>query len=528
MKALYRILSIIIILSFAVGSLVACGKNTNGAENVAATDETVGETATQKETNEYGEPSFTGVVPVNSLDFEGEDITILVRQYFHNAREWYKESPEDELDEAIAMRNEAVQDMLNITMQIEWIPSNGSDYYEYVDRFHSIVSTDIDSGLHYYDVSANFGGPSVSSAIRDYTLNMMDKETFPYFDFSLPCWNRAFVENTCFNDRLHYVSGDINLSMFDAAMVIWHNKTLYDKNREDTDPENLQELALAGMWTYEELYRWTSTFYVDSNGEPGRQTDDTYALMASNSQPCPRDGIPYAWDIRMVVENSDGTHSYNVIGNEKLEKALVMYRNLIEEGKGTVDSWDARLFAAGKSMFYMQRMFANAEDNMAIREMEDRYCLLPVPKYDAYQEQYGTTAQDYFTIMFILDHTNSETPTKGEAVSAFLQYACEESYTGVRGYYFNRIIKPKFFGTDDSEGTVTNSIALFDIIIANIKFDYGYIFSQQLNSIQTLWRHTVVDKSKPTMESAFMAKYDAYQKAIKETDEWLGLITPDD
>ena len=65
--------------------------------------------------------------------------------------------------------------------------------------------------------------------------------------------------------------------------------SLYDKNREEGDHENLQELALAGMWTYEELYRWTSTFYVDSNGEPGRQNDDTYALMASNSQPCPRD-----------------------------------------------------------------------------------------------------------------------------------------------------------------------------------------------------------------------------------------------
>ena len=90
MKALYRILSIIIILSFAVGSLVACGKNTDGAEEATETDQTVEVTETQKETNEYGELSFTGVVPINTLDFEGEEITVLVRQYFHNAREWYK------------------------------------------------------------------------------------------------------------------------------------------------------------------------------------------------------------------------------------------------------------------------------------------------------------------------------------------------------------------------------------------------------------------------------------------------------
>ena len=525
MKLIYRILSIVLILSFVATALVACGQKN---EEDSKESGTLGEQATIKETNVYGEPSFTTANEYDDLDFEGEQITVLVRDYFANSREWYKKSPEDELDEAIAMRNVAVTESLNIDLQFEWVPDNGSDYYGYVERFHALISDDIDNSLHYYDISANFGGPSVSAAIRDYTLNLMDKELFPYFDFSLPCWNRTMVENTCFNGRLHYISGDINLSMFDAAMVIWHNKTLYDKHKEPNDPENMQTLALEGFWTYEELYRWTSTFFEDSNGTTGRQDDDTYALMASNSLPCPRDCITYAWDISTVIENPDGTHSFNIVGNEKLERALVMYRNLIEPGKGTVDSWNAKHFAAGKAMFYMERMYANRENNMAIREMEDKYGLLPMPKFDADQEQYATTAQDFFTIMFVLDHSESPIPTKGEAVSAFLQLACEESYTGVRGYYFNRIIKPKFFGTDDSEGTVTNSVALFDIIIANIKFDYSYIFSQQLNSIMTLWRHTVVSSTLPTMEAAFMAKEDAFETAIKETDAWLGLLSLDD
>ena len=336
MKNLYRILSIILILSFIATALVACGQKNeenNGESDTLENRETI------KTTNEYGEPSFTTANEYDELDFEGEQITVLVRDYFANSREWYKKSPEDELDEAIAMRNVAVTESLNVNLMFEWVPDNGSDYYGYVERFHGMVSDDINNGLHYYDISANFGGPSVSAAIRDYTLNLMDKKLFPYFDFSLPCWNRTMVENTCFNGRLHYVSGDINLSMFDAAMVVWHNKTLYDKHKEAGDPDNIQELALEGLWTYEELYRWTSTFYEDSNGVSGRQDDDTYALMASNSLPCPRDCILYAWDISTVIENPDKTHSFNIVGNEKLDRALVMYRNLIEPGKGTVDSW---------------------------------------------------------------------------------------------------------------------------------------------------------------------------------------------
>ena len=147
-----------------------------------------------------------------------------------------------------------------------------------------------------------------------------------------------------------------------------------------------------------------------------------------------------------------------------------------------------------------------------------------MPKYDINQKEYGTTAQDYYTLMFVIGHKSD---IKGEAISAFLQLATEESYTGGRGYYFNRIIKPKFFGTDDSEGTVTKSIALFDIIVANIKFDYCYIYSMQLNNINHLWRNACQPGADGTLESLYNEKVADFEKAIKDTDTWLGLRSED-
>lgn len=159
---------------------------------------------------------------------------------------------------------------------------------------------------------------------------------------------------------------------------------------------------------------------------------------------------------------------------------------------------------------------------MKIREMEDTYGLLPMPKYDVDQENYGTTTQDFYTLMTVIDHSTSTLPTKGKAISAFLQLMTEESYTSVRGYYFNRIIKPKYFGTDDSEGTVTNSIALFDIIVANIEFEYWTIYSAQLNDIAWLWRDGFRDDV-ASLESAYISKESDFVDAIRGTDEWLGL-----
>ena len=526
MKTFKKILAILLVCVFIGTALVGCSKKKGtGASADASGGDASGNqqaTETQKQTNIYGEPSFTGVVPTDELDFEGEDLTVIYRSGEIIEREWHKESPEDELDEAVAMRNAAVTETLNLSISYEVVP--WGSYDESSVRFNNMVLQDVTGKLHYYDIVANFAYSAAYPTIRDCNADLRDNELFPYFDFSLPCWNQAIVQRTTINDHLFYVAGDINISLFDSAMVMWYNKTLYDKKKEATDPENVQDLALGGQWTYDELYRWASRIYEDSNGEDGRQGNDTYGFgvgKRGSGNPAPGDAIPHAWDLNFLTEKNDGTHEYNIIGNTKAAEAMTKFRNLYDangtcEGMATVGH-----FAAGSYVFYSSVIYPGKTANMAIREMDDKYGLLPMPKYDLDQEQYGTTATDGYSLMTILAHDDIE----GEAASAYLQLATEESYTSVRGYYFNRIIKPKYFGTDDSEGTVSKSIALFDIIVANIEFEFWNIYSAQLNNIAWLWRDTVGIEG--TLESEFNASAEAFNKALVETDAWLGLRTID-
>ena len=523
MKTFKRIIALLLVCVFAGMALVGCGnKNSgNGEETGGEQNSGNNNVATETETNIYGEPSFTGVVPVENLDFEGEEIVVLHRDTEIINREWYKESTEDELDEAVAMRNAAVEETLNVNVTYERFPF--PNYDDGSRNFNDAVYQDVIQDLHYYDVAAYFAYSGTSPLIRDCNANLLDKDTFPFFDFTLPCWNQTVVTNTTINGRLHYITGDINISLFDSAMVIWYNKTLYDEKKESSDPEHMQRYALEGTWTYDDLYRWTAVF-DDSNGTAGAQIDDTYGYgtpKRGSGYPCPGDAIPHAWDLEFLIENPDGTHAYNIIGNDKAETALTKFRNLFD-ATGTCEQATVGNFTAGKYVFYASTIYPGKDANMQIREMEDTYGLLPIPKYDLDQEQYGTTATDGYSLMGVLDHSESTIPTKGEAVSAYLQLMTEESYTSVRGYYFNRIIKPKYFGTDDSEGTVSCSIALFDIIVANIEFTFWNIYSSQLNNIAWLWRDTV---GKPgTLESEFISNETAYNTAIRETDAWLGLI----
>ena len=522
MNILKRAICFILVLAFIGVALVGCGNN-NGSDETSETEKGQNGTnssATETETNIYGEPSFTTTNNYESMDFEGEQITILIRNIEVNAREWGKETTEDELDEAVLMRNSAVEEALNVKMVQELVPDN-IDSLAYATAFNNMIIQDVLSDFHYYDIAANYAYYGAYPSVRDYAANLADPDEFPYFDFSLPCWNQAIVNNTTMNGRLHYVSGDVNLTLFDCAMVMWYNKTLYDEKKEDIDPNNMQEYALAGNWTYDELYRWASRLYEDSNGVSGKQSDDTYGYAQPGYSVCPNDAYPYAFDLELLITNPDGSHEYNIIGNNKLEEAFGKVKNLISANGNCTDP-NINHFVAGHYVFYPSLIYPGKDGNMLIREMEDTYGLLPMPKYNKEQKNYGTTTQDYYTLLSVIDHSENSVPTKGKAVSAYLQLMTEESYTSVRGYYFNRIIKPKYFGTDDSEGTVTNSIALFDIIVANIEFDYWTIYSAQLNHTAWLWR-TALNDGESSVESKYLSDITKYEEAIIQTDIWLGL-----
>jgi hypothetical protein len=529
MNFLKRTIALPLVLCFVLTALVACGKKTENGDTEESDNDASQNQATEKQTTIYGEPTCEGIVPTEDLDFEGEELTVLLRNNEVTVREWYKESTEDELDEAVAMRNAAVEETLNLNINYEII--NYGDFNSGTATFNGMIAEDVISDMHYYDIAVHWALAGGYASIRDYNANVLDDNQFPYFDFSLPCWNQSVVNGTVVNDRLHLFCGDVNISQFDYAVVMWYNKTLYDEKREDTDHENIQELALDGLWTYDELYMWANRLYEDSNGTAGKQADDTYGFATRapniNTQPIPKDALAAAFDVEILITNPDGTHSYNIIGNDKAEKVRDMWIKIFEVSGTWGDGGSTANFASGKYLFWSAEMYPGKQDNMTIREMDDKYGLLPMPKYNSDQEQYYTASYDGYSLMSVLDHAKSTVQTKGEAISAFLQLATEESYTSVRGYYFNRIVKPKYFGTDDSEGTVSNSIALFDIIIANITFEFWTIYSNQLGNLTWAWRDSML-ASRNSLEAQYLAKQAEFDKSLREMDAWFGLITLED
>ena len=497
-----RALSLLLALIMVSAVAISCDK--------ASTNEDP-ETDTQVEPTDESR-DICVFPPDPDIDFEGEEITILIRDNILYSREWCKEEAEDELDEVIAMRDKEISYKFDLNVKYELVPDASHDTF--ATAFNEIVANDVNSGTHKYDIAANGAYTGTIAAVRNYIATLNNKQAFPYFNFSFPCWNQSLVKNTTINGRLYYIAGDMNFSMFDSATVLWCNESLYNRYKEESDPEDIQQYAFDGKWTYDDLYTLASRFYTEGDDT----SEGLNALGFSEAErDTPYDAIPYAWDLDFVATNNDGTHSFSFENNQKAEEALGKLRTLIN-AKGTRKNADVEDFAGGHYLFWAGPICSSVEYNDTIREMDYRYCILPVPKYEASQEKYRTTVNGDYNLITVLKHFNSTLPTKGDAVSAYLQFSAEEYFAVVKELYFHERVNTKFVGAAPDH--VVHK-GVFLRIVDGIELDYRTIYSPQLNNITRLWRDTV--NTDGTLEEAYLQNKDAYEQALKDTDAWLGL-----
>ena len=498
-------------------------------------------------TNEYNEETFTSPNIYDSItsdpDIVGKSINIIIRNQDSLMREWYKEEVITELDTVIAIRNEDVVKTLDLK-EVTYTLMGSSDYEDCLSSFNEAIMDDVAIGFHYYDIAANFAYAGASAPLRDCIANLADIETFPYFDFSLPCWNQSMVSTTMLNNQLYYITGDLNLSTFDKSIAMFVNKNLYADMKSADDPDDIQDVALAGKWDYEELYKWTAVY--EDTGDKVVSHDDVYGISAGFGG-IPLDALPYAWDLDFIVTEEDGSHTYNIVGNAKIDvaidKAKALFGGVDNSSRvalaNGVGNWNdmsqcsfvgfsepVAHFAMDRSVFLCHLLNGTEEDNLMIRSMESEFGLLPMPKYDLDQENYGTTAHDSYTLMTVLDHSDSDVKTKGEAISSYLQLSYELTYTNVRSYYADSIVRSKYFGSVPSE-TLEKSRALFDIIADNVEFNFASVYAPQLNNVlNSCWREVVTENNVDanTAEESFLLERASYESALEEVDSWLGLI----
>lgn len=439
-------------------------------------------------------------------DFEGVKLTVLASDDKRLSREWKKDDiGDDDLDLAVANRNEVVAENLDIEVEHLFVPEA---------NIANRVINDVAYRENKIDIVSNIGFSKMELIFRDCYANLLEHnadsgDVFPHLNFDLMCWNQSVVSNGSLNGQLYAVVGDINLSYFDSSAVIWHNRDLYDKIRDNKDPKDLIDTVIYGKWYYDDLYKWAS--YIGKGELEGKYG---IYLNTSDSDENPTAAFASAYKRSVVAELGGGIHSFK----NDLEDIISPFKKLCSLDSNVYGKDIACSFEEGDLLFKCGVIYSNDDENRRMREMEDKYSLLLWPKYDEDQEHYQTTCTGSFNTISVLSGAKS----RGEVVSAYLQHACEYSYIHVRGYYFERIIKQIAPGVDDSDGGITKNVTTFVTIVDKLTFDIEDIYSPMLNGLGQIFEKAVADGK--TVQEIYEADQDDYDYSIDLLDKWFGLV----
>ena len=446
-----KIIALLLALTMIASSLAACG----GDETVV--DET--------KSTETLDPSLPAVP--QSLDISG-DFNILVAGNMTRNDFEADEEASTTVEVAIFRRNEAIRQVYGVNVTNEDItkfnsaPATGSG-----TGFQAIYN-DYMSGTSRFD-AAMIGTYDVATLA--YNGLLWDLNGLEYVDLSKEYWDQKANEDLSINGKVFYTTGDISIvdNIYTHALIF--NKDIV----EDYGLDDPYELVRNDQWTLEKFSSLVKQVGqdVDQNGVYNEKDmyglltfkDPTLAILAGAGEKVA--SVNDNGEIQLTFYNERVVNLYDQFEDLLYDQAHVFnyqYDNVT--GKQASQSvWDTNrdaIFNENRAAFYFNPLSVVERH----RDSEVDFGILPYPKFDATQEEYGHNVSAFHT-QFLSVPLMAQNPTRSGAVVEILSYYGKEYLTPA---YYEKTLYGQY--VRDEEST-----EMLDIIFATRVFDVGIYYS---------------------------------------------------
>lgn len=435
----------------------------------AATDnEVIEETPSDTELEAEPEPEETQPKRLDNLpelDFGGADFTV-----FNGGDEVFavEELNGELLNDTTFERQIVTEERLNIKIKEENVAPGVSGESDYNRIFPASVA----AGLGSYDLSSAYSALAGSLAMKGCFMNIYD---LPYLDFSQAYYSQLLLEQTVINNKLYFVTGDIDYRYLANTCCLFFNKNMMN---DYNISENLYDLVLSGDWTLDKFISLTNGIYKDLNNNEKKDAEDQFGYYTHGAW---IDGFWQASELTWInvtdgiPELSDSIFSERAVSLVEKFFAFMHDNNdtyILAGGERTEQA-----MAEGRALFQTRSFNTLARDEY--RESEYSFGILPFPKFDSEQE-------DYYAFMeYSLPMASIPVDAKNPEMSAaFIELMAAEGMRSVIPNYYEVVLKTKYAdSTDDSR--------MFDIIKNRVTFDLGCVFLNQLSGIANIFRSTI-------------------------------------
>ena len=343
------------------------------------------------------------------------------------------------------------------------------------DEAYDKASTSILTGLDEYQILSDSSGEmlklAASNGLIDYNGDLLT-----YVNLDHQWYNPYFREKVSIYGKLYGITGSLSLSSIMKCSVTAFNPIVLE---EQGITENLYETVRRGKWTIAKELDLIKKCYSDTTGN-GVTQDDAFGLCFDNSS-----ALDYFWsafDLSLMKRTDDG--GLELTDNtEKFVSAIELVYSMMYENpnvncfdqdecdEGGAGEYGPTLLAENRTLFIMTTL--NACGSEIMRGMKAEYGVLPMPKWDEYQDDYYTCLRDGFVLIGV-PKTNRNT----EMTSAVIEALSSEAYATVIPAYYERILKYRYMNDLDS-------MKMLDLITANINMDYALIHGFALSQFST-------------------------------------------
>ncbi|MBQ2727410.1 MAG: hypothetical protein IJF78_17055 [Clostridia bacterium] len=467
-------------------SASACGapaedetKPADTAETPAASDaaqET--ETAAPEET-ETNKRDIPDMLPEKSFDGQVLKIAAEESKQFEITSE---DLNGEAMNDAVYNRNIKIEDRFDAKIQALAVSAP-----------HNDVNTTVTAGEYAYDI---IGTLSYKSNVPILARSVLNWHELTYVNLDQPWYYNSTNKNAEINGKLFNLTSYLAITtLLDTYAMFFNERICSDFGYQTSD---LYQLVYDNKWTYDNFNEILSGIYVDENGNGEADVEDVFGYIGGLCHPL--DMWLAAFDQPLTSRDSEGNLTVEIM-TEKTASALEKIYELTYNNKSSfrerVNYTEYRHFANARAAF--TPLPFNVAFN-ELRDMEDTYGILPLPKWNEEQEEYRTHIHDQYTSYFLPKIIPQE---NYDFVGIMMEALCAESYKTVYPVYYDVALKNKYVSDPDAA-------EMIDIIVSGAGMDLAYVFSDSLNRVAFWFRELINNES-----TDIASQHKKNQKSIK-------------
>lgn len=387
------------------------------------------------------------------------------------------------LNDAIYERSREAESALNFTIE-ESRPL--TDMAEH----NKLIQNTVLAGDDVYDVTYASINTTPALITEGYFRNLLDIDGL---HLTAEWWDSVVAENAVIDDCLYFATSPMSLMPYDSAWILFFNETMMAAY----DMELPYDLVREGKWTMDALHSYTKTI-ANLNGDANfNYKKDGTCIWGMSCHPYYPDHQLIAAGEKIVEAASDGSLVFGA-EDERFFSVISKMAQVLNQSDGSAISASTEdvsedaggyiyIFSAGRALF----MTGEIKAAQQLRDMDETFGCVPIPKYDESQESYyGDFVSQclYYTIPV----TNSHIEETALA-SDYLSYL---SMRDVLPVYYGNVVEQKGLRNEDS-------IEMLDIVLSSKTVDLSTLFG---------WNNILV----PTLRSKVFSGRDDVASTVEK------------